>query len=205
MHRTVRTGQTKVQLHMRDWVCWKILWEEKSYILQAATTRSKEAEKFYCIHLVWSRKQVFLPNFLWFHFWKWIRLDSARVLQLRQQQPFQDTAILQRSPCESELLQVEQVSPVTADNEVNTEPFYARPSNLQLQHWWTGNYGLLKSQDNRTQDPAAERWSMCNNGIYQYQRLWGLQPLCLDDSKTPRWAPSHWFTQRREILCVRWS
>ena len=50
---------------------------------------------------------------------------------------------------------MEQVSPVIADNEFNAEPFYARPSNLQLQHWWTDNNGLLKSQDDRTQHPAC--------------------------------------------------
>ena len=45
------TTPAQVQLHMRDWIFWKIMWKEKSYILQAATTRSNEAEKFYCIHL----------------------------------------------------------------------------------------------------------------------------------------------------------
>ena len=32
---------------------WKVVWKEKSNILQAATTRSKEDKKFYCIHLVY--------------------------------------------------------------------------------------------------------------------------------------------------------
>ena len=63
MHRAVPPRQTKVQLHMRNWICWKTLWEEKSYILQAATTPSKEAEKFYCIHLVWSRSKSFYQTF----------------------------------------------------------------------------------------------------------------------------------------------
>ena len=146
MHRTVRTRQTKVQLYVRQWIFWKVLWKEKSsYNLQAATTRSKQAKKFCCIHFVWSCKQVFLPNFLWFHFWKWIRLDSARVLQLSQQKGFHGTDIWQRLRSEPELFQMEQVSPAMADNEFNAEPFYTRPSNLQLQHWWTGNKGLLKS------------------------------------------------------------
>ena len=205
MHGAVPSRQTKVHLHMRNWICWKILWEEKSYIdiLQAATTWSKEAEKFYCIHLVWSRKQVFLPNLLWSYFWKWIRLDSARVLQLSQQQPFQGAAILQGLPSEPEFFQVEQVSPVTADNEFNAEPFYARPSNLQLQHWWTGNNGLLKSQDDRTQHPASERCTLCNIRIYQYQRPWGLQRLGLDGSRSPKVSPSHWFSLRQGcIMCV---
>ena len=35
---------------------------------------------------------------------------------------------------QNSFIQVEQVSPVTADNEFNNEPFYALPSNLQLQH-----------------------------------------------------------------------
>ena len=150
MHRAVPPRQTKVQLHMRQRIFWKVLWKEKSYILQAATTRRDQAETFYCIHLVWSRKQVFLPNLLWSYFWKWIRLDSSRVLQLSQQKRFPESIIPPRLPSERELFQVEQVSPLTADNEFNAEPFYALPSNLQLQHWWTGNYGLLKSQDNRT-------------------------------------------------------
>ena len=183
MHRTVRTGQTKVQLHVRQWIFWKVLWKEKSsYILQAATARSKQVKKFYWIHFVWSRKQVFLPNFLWFHFWKWIRLDSARVLQLCQQEPFQGAAILQRLPSEPELFKVEQVSPLTVDNEFNAKPFHALPSNLQL-HWWTADYGLLKRQDDRTQHPAADWSNMWNIRIYQYQRPWGLQRLCLDDSR----------------------
>ena len=147
MHRAVRTRQTKVQLHMRQWIFWKIVWKEKSYILQAATTPSKEAENVYYIHVVRSCKEVLLPNLLRFHFWKWIRLDSSRVLQLSQQKIFQESIIPPRLPKERELFQVEQVSLVTADNEFNAEPFYALPSNLQLQHWWTGNYGLLKSQD----------------------------------------------------------
>ena len=146
MHRTVRTRQTKVQLHVRQWIFWKVLWKEKSsYNLQAATTRSKQAKKFYCIHFVSFCKQVFLPNFLWFHFWKWISLDSARVLQPSQQKRFHETDIWQRLRSEPELFQMEQVSPAIADNEFNAEPFYTRPSNLQLQHWWTGNKGLLKS------------------------------------------------------------
>ena len=156
MHRAVPPRQTKVQLHMRQRIFRKVLWEEKSYILQAATTPSKEAEKFYCIHLVWSRKQVFLPNLLWSCFWKWIRLDFARVFQLSQQQPFPGRAILEGLPSEPEFFQVEQVSPLTADNEFNAEPFYAPPSNLQLQHWRTGNYGLLKSQDNWSQHNTAK-------------------------------------------------
>ena len=171
MRRAVPPRQTKVQLHMRDWICWKTLWEEKSYILQAATTPSKEAQKFYCIHLVWPRKQVFLPNLLWSYFWKRIRLDSNRVLQVSQQQPFQGSAIRQRLPSEPEFFQVEQVSSFTADNEFNAEPFYARPSNLQLQHWWTGNYGLFKSQDNWSQHPTARWLAVCKNGIHQYKRL----------------------------------
>jgi len=161
MHRAVPPRQTKVQLHMRQWIFWKVLWKEKSYILQAATTRRKQAEKFYCIHLVWSRKQVFLPNLLWSYFWKWIRLDSARVLQLSQQKKFQESIIPPRLSSERELFQVEQVSPLTAENEFNAEPFYALPSNLQLQHWWTGNHGLLKSQDNWSQYPAAKQGFMC--------------------------------------------
>ena len=203
MHRAVPPRQTKVQLHMRQWIFWKVVWKEKSNILQAATTRSKEAKKFYCIHLVWSRKQVFLPNFLWFHFWKWIRLDFARVLQLCQQKRFRETAILQRLRSEPELFHMEQVSPVIADNEFNAESFYAFPSNLQLQHWWTGKNGLLKRQDNRSQHSAAQRWTMCNIRIYQYQRLWGLQLHGLDDSRTPQMAPSHWFTLRRAWLSVQ--
>ena len=147
MHRTVRTGQTKVSLHMRQWIFWKVLWET-FYILQEATNRSKQVKTFCCIHFVWSCKQVFLPNFLWFHFWKWIRLDSTRVLQLSQQ-PFHETAFLPRLPSEPELFQVGHVSPVTADNEFNVEPFYALPSKLQLQHWWTSNKRLLKRQDDR--------------------------------------------------------
>ena len=156
MLRAVPPRQSKVQLHMRHWICCKIMWEEKSYILLGATTRSKEAEKFYCVHLVWPRKQVFLPNLLWSYFWKWIRLDSARVLQLSQQQRLQGLAIRQRLPSEPELFQVEQVSPLTVDNEFNAEPFYALPSNLQLQHWWTGNNGLLKGQDSISQHPTAK-------------------------------------------------
>ena len=155
MHRAVPPRQTKVQLHMRQRIFWKVVWKEKSNILPAATTPSKEAEKFYCIHLVWSRKQVFLPNLLWSHFWNWIRLGSARVLQLKQQ-PFQGAAILEGLPSEPEFFQVERVSPLTADNEFNAEPFYALPSNLQLRHWWTSNYGLLKSQDNWSQHPTAK-------------------------------------------------
>ena len=192
MHRAVPPCRTKVQLHMRDWICWKTLWEEKSYILQAATTRSKEAEKFYYIHLVWSRKQVFLPNLLWSYFWKWIRLDSTRVLQLSQQQPFQGAAILEGLPSEPEFFQVEQVSPVTANNEFNAEPFYALPSNLQLQHWWTGNYGLFKSQDNWSQHPTARWLAVCKNGIHQYQRLWLLWLHGQDGSRN-QFAPSHRF------------
>ena len=111
MHRAVPQRQTKVQLHMPPWIFWKVLWKEY-FILQAATTPGREAKTFYCIHFVWSFKQVFLPNFLWFHFWKWIRLDSARVLQLSQQQPFQGAAILEGLPSEPEFFQVEQVSPV---------------------------------------------------------------------------------------------
>ena len=171
MHRTVRTGQTKAQLPMRQWIFWKVLWET-FYILQAATTPSKEAKKFYCIHFVWSCKQVFLPNVLWFHFSKWIRLDSTRFLQLSQQKPLQSTAFIPGLPIEPELFQVEQVSLVTADNEFNAEPFYALQRNLQLQHWWTGNKGLLKRQDNWFQLPAANKGSMSKNEIYQYQRLW---------------------------------
>ena len=155
MHRAVPPRQTKVQLHMRQRIFWKAVWKEKSNILQAATTRSKEAEKFYSIHLVWSRRQVFLPNLLWSYFWNWIRLDSARVLQLGKKQPFQGAAILPGLLSEPEFFQLEQVSPVTSDNEFNAEPFYALPSNLQLQHWWTGNYGLLKSQHIWTQHPTA--------------------------------------------------
>ena len=138
----------------------------------AATTRRHQAEKFYCIHLVWSRKQVFLPNLLWSYFWKWIRLDSSRVLQLSQQKRFQESIIPSRLPSERELFQVEQVSPLTAENEFNAEPFFALPSNLQLQHWWTGNHGSLKSQDNWSQYPAVKQGFMCQNGIYQHQRLW---------------------------------
>ena len=145
MHRIVPPRQTKVQLHMRQRIFRKVLWKEKSYILQAATTRSKEAAKFYCLHLVWSRKHVFLPNLLWSYFWKWIRLDSARVLRLSHQQPFQGASILEESPSEPEFFQVEHVSPVMVNNDFNAEPFHTLPSNLQLQHWWTGNYGLLKS------------------------------------------------------------
>ena len=171
MHRAVPPRQTKVQLHMHQWIFWKVLWK-KYYILQAATTPSKEAKEFYCIHFVWSCKQVFLPNFLWFHFWKWIRLDSTRFLQLSQQKSLQSTAFIPGLPSEPEPFQMEQVSLVTADNEFNTEPFFAPPSNLQLQHWWTGNTGLLKSQDNWFQLPAANTGSMRKNGIYQYQRLW---------------------------------
>ena len=170
MHRTVRTRQTKVQLHMRQWLFWKVLWKER-YILQAATTRRKQAKKCYCIHFVWSCQQVFLPNFLWSYFWKWICLDSTRVLQLSQHR-LQQSAILEGLPSEPELFQMEQVSPVIVDNEFNAEPFYTRPSNLQLQHWWTGNKGLLKSQDNWSQHPAIKWQSMCKNGICQYQRLW---------------------------------
>ena len=92
--------------------------------VQAATmlARSKEAANFYCIPLVWSCKQVFLPNLFWFQFGKWICLDSALVLQLSRQEPFQGSTIRQRLPSEPELFQVEQVSPVTADNEFNAEP-----------------------------------------------------------------------------------
>ena len=136
---------------MPPWILWKVLWK-KYFILQAATTPSKEGKTFYCIHFVWSCKQVFLPNFLWFHFWKWIRLDSTRVLQLRQQKPIQRTASFQGLSSEPGLFQVEQVSPVTADNEFNAEPFYALPSNLQIQHWWTANKGLLKRLRGKTTD-----------------------------------------------------
>ena len=171
MHRAVPQRQTKVQLHMPPWIFWKVLWKEY-FILQAATTPGREAKTFYCIHFVWSCKQVFLPNFLWFHLWKWIRLDSARVLQLSQQQPFQGAAILQRLPSEPELFQVEQVSPLTADNEFKAEPFYALPSNLQLQHWSTWYNGLLKRQDSWFQHPVAKKRFMRKNGIYQHKRLW---------------------------------
>ena len=153
MHRAVPLRQTKVQLHMRQRIFWKVLWK-RSCIMQAATTPSKEAEKFFCIHLVWPRKQVFLPNLLWSYFWKWIRLDSARVLQLSQQR-LQQSAILEGLPSEPELFRLEQVSPLTADNEFNAEPFYAFPSHLLFQHWWTGNYGLLKSQDSLSKHPTA--------------------------------------------------
>ena len=44
---------------MRQRIFWKVLWKEKSYILQAATTRRHQAENFYCIHLVWSCKRFF--------------------------------------------------------------------------------------------------------------------------------------------------
>ena len=87
----------------------------------------------WCIHHVWSNKQVVVPNLWWFHFWKWIRLDAARVLQLSQQKRFQGSAIRQRSPSKPELFQVEQFSPVKVDNEFKVEPFYAVPGNLQLQ------------------------------------------------------------------------
>ena len=156
MHRAVQPRQAKVQLHMRQRIFWKVVWKEKSNILQAATTPSKEIEKFYCIHLVWSRKQVFLRNLLWSYFWNWIRLDSARVLQLSQQKPLQGSAFLPGLPSKPEFFQVEQVSPLTSDNDFNAEPFYSLPSNLQLQHWWIGNYGLLKSQDNWSQHPTAK-------------------------------------------------
>ena len=115
---------------MRQWIFWRILWQENSYILQAATTPSKEAENVYSIHVARPCKQVLSPNLLRFHFSKWIRLDSARVLQLSQQQRFQGAAIHEGLPSEPEFFQVEQVSPVIADNEFN----------LQLQHWWTGNF-----------------------------------------------------------------
>ena len=156
MHRAVPPRQTKVQLHMRQWIFWKILWEEKSYILQAATTPSKEAENVYYIHVARPCKQVLSLNLLRFQFSKWIRLDSARVLQLSQQHRFQGVDILEGLPSEPEFFQVEQVSPIIGDNEFNAEPFYAFPSNLQLQHWWTGNYGLLKSQDSLSQHPTAK-------------------------------------------------
>jgi len=168
----MRPRQPQVQLHMRDWIFWKILWEEKSYILQTTTTRGKETKTVCCIHPVWSNKQVFLPNFLWLHFWKWIRLDSTRFLQLSQQKPLQCTASLQGLSSEPGLFQVEHVSPVTADNEFNAQPFYALPSNLQLQHWWTGNKRLLKRQDSWFQHLVAKKGFMRKNGIYQYQRLW---------------------------------
>ena len=168
----MRPRQPQVQLHMRKWIFWKILWEEESYILQTTTTPGKETKTVCCLHPVWSNKQVFLPNFLWFHFWKWIRLDSTRFLQLSQQNLLQCTAFIPGLPIEPELFQVEQVSLVTADNEFNAEPFYTLPSNLQLQHWWTGNKGLLKRQDNWFQHPVAKKGFMRKNGIYQYQRLW---------------------------------
>ena len=171
MNRAVPPRQKEVQLHMPPWIFWKVLWK-KYFILQAATTSSKEGKTFYCIHFVWSCKQVFLPNFLWFHFWKWIRLDSTRFLQLRQQKPKQRTASFQGLSSEPGLFQVEQVSPVPADNEFNAEPFYALPSNLQIQHWWTANKGLLKRQDNWFQHLVAKKGFMRKNGIYQYQRLW---------------------------------
>ena len=192
MHWAVPPRQTKVQLHMRQRIFWKVVWKEKSNILQAATTRSKEAEKFYCIHLVWSRKQVFLPNLLWSYFWNWVRLDSDRVFQLSRQQRLQQSVIFQRSPSEPEFFQVEQVSPVIANNEFNAEPFYTLPSNLQLQHWWTGNYGLFKSQDNWSQHPTARWLAVCKNGIYQYQRLWLLWLHGQDGSRN-QLAPSHRF------------
>ena len=171
MHRAVQPRQTKVQLYMRQRIFWKNVWKEKSNILQAAATRSKEAEKFYCMHLVWSRKQVFLPNLLSSYIWNWIRLDSDRVLQLSRQQRLQESAIFEGSPSEPEFFQVEQLSLVTADNEFNAEPFYALPSNLQLQHWWTGNYGLFKNQDNWSQHPTARWLAVWKNGIHQYKRL----------------------------------
>ena len=156
MHRTMRPRQPQVQLHMRHWIFWKTLWEKKSYLLQTTANRGKETKTVCCIHLVWSNKQVFLPNLLWFHFWKWIRLDSSRVLQLSQQKRFQGSVIPHRLPSEPEFFQVEQVSPLMVNNEFNAEPFYALPSNLQLQHWWTGHYGLLKSQDSSSQHSTAK-------------------------------------------------
>ena len=147
MRRAVPPRQTKVQLHMRDWIWWKTLWEEKSYILQAATTPSKEAQKFYCIHLVWPRKQVFLPNLLWSYFWKWIRLDSTRVLQLSQQQPFQGSAIRQRLPSEplpimnstlSHSTHVRATCNFNTDGLVTTDYLRAKTTDLnilQLDGW----------------------------------------------------------------------
>ena len=63
MHRAKSPRQTKVELHMRQCIFWKILWEEKSYILQAAKTPSKEAENVYYTHVVRSCKEVLLPTF----------------------------------------------------------------------------------------------------------------------------------------------
>ena len=168
----MRPSQPQVQLHLRGWIFWKILWEEKSYILQTTATPGKETNTVCCIHPVWSNKEVCLPNLLWFHFWKWIRLDSTRFLQLSQQKPLQCTASLQGLPSKPELFRLEQVSPVTADNDFNAEPFYALPSNLQIQHWWTCKKGLLKRQDNWFQHPVvAKKGFMRKNGIDQYQRL----------------------------------
>ena len=104
----------KLQHLVSSFKSWRRIWKSLLYTLWMIQPASR------CSKL------------LWFHFWKWIRLDFAPVLQLSQQQTFQGSTILQRLPSEPELFQVEQISPVTADNEFNAEPFYALPSNLQL-------------------------------------------------------------------------
>ena len=153
MHRALPPRQTKVQQHMRQSIFWKVLWK-RSYMVQLATTRSKEAQKFFCIHLVRNRKQVFLPNILW-------SSENGFVWTLLESFSLANNDFKNRPNREPELFRLEQVSPLTADNDFNAEPFYALPSNLQLQHWCTGNYGLLKSQNNWLQHPAAKQGNMC--------------------------------------------
>ena len=71
---------------------------------------------------------------------------------------------------------------VTTDNEFNAEQYYALPSNLQLQHWWTGNNRLLKSQDNWSEHPAAKQWNISCYDCYNCtakmsQKSWHLYTL----------------------------
>ena len=98
--------------------------------MQAARTRAKETDKVCYMHLVWTKNQVVLPNLLWFHFWKWIRLDFAWVVQPHQQQRIQREDIPRGLPREPALLHVEQVSPVTFDDEYNAEPFSVCASHM---------------------------------------------------------------------------